>query len=150
MLGSFGNARWNVLAAPIVALIIGGAWVLARARGLDALSIGDEGAHTLGINVRRLRLEMFVATALMTGVFVSVSGAVGFVGLIIPHCARWVVGARIGRCVPIAAAMGAIFAVWVDAGARYALAPKELPLGVMTAAVGGLFLIIVLKRRKRP
>jgi iron complex transport system permease protein len=149
MLGSFGNARWNVLAPPIAALVAGGAWVMLRARGLDALSIGDEGAHTLGIDVKALRLEMFVATALMTGVFVSTSGAVGFVGLIVPHCARWAVGARIGRSVPIAAGMGAIFAVWVDAGARYALAPKELPLGVMTAAVGGLFLIMVLKRRVR-
>jgi len=149
MLGSFGNARWNVLAPPIVALVIGATWVMIRARGLDALSIGDEGAHTLGIDVKALRLEMFIATALMTGVFVSASGAVGFVGLIIPHCARWAVGARIGRSVPIAAAMGAIFTVWVDAGARYLLAPKELPLGVMTAAVGGLFLIIVLKRRVR-
>ena len=150
MLGSFGNARWNVLAPPIVALAVGGAWIMCRARGLDALSIGDEGAHTLGIDVKALRLEMFIATALMTGVFVSTSGAVGFVGLIVPHCARWVVGARIGRCVPIAAGMGAIFTVWVDASARYVLAPKELPLGVMTAAVGGLFLIIVLKRRVRP
>jgi iron complex transport system permease protein len=150
MLGSFGNARWNVLAPPIVALVIGGTWVMCRARSLDALSIGDEGAHTLGIDVKALRLEMFIATALMTGVFVSTSGAVGFVGLIVPHCARWVVGARIGRCVPIAAGIGAIFTVWVDAGARYVLAPKELPLGVMTAAVGGLFLIIVLKRRVRP
>lgn len=149
MLGSFGNARWNVLAAPVVALVAGTVWVLWRSRGLDALSIGDEGAHTLGINVRGLRLEMFIATALMTGVFVSTSGAVGFIGLIIPHCARWVVGARIGRCVPIAAGMGAIFAVWVDAGARWLLAPKELPLGVMTAAVGGLFLIVVLKRQGR-
>jgi iron complex transport system permease protein len=150
MLGSFGNARWNVLAPPIAALVAGGAWVMFRARGLDALSIGDEGAHTLGIDVKALRLEMFIATALMTGVFVSTSGAVGFVGLIVPYCARWAVGARIGRSVPIAAGMGAIFTVWVDAGARYALAPKELPLGVMTAAVGGLFLIIVLNRRVRP
>jgi iron complex transport system permease protein len=149
MLGSFGNARWNVLAPPIVALCIGFTWVMIRSRGLDALSIGDEGAHTLGIDVKALRLEMFSATALMTGVFVSTSGAVGFVGLIIPHCARWAVGARIGRSVPVAAAMGAIFTVWVDAGARYMLAPKELPLGVMTAAVGGLFLIVVLNQRRR-
>jgi iron complex transport system permease protein len=149
MLGSFGNARWNILAPPTMALLIGGAWVMCRSPGLDALSIGDEGAHTLGIKVKALRLEMFIATALMTGVFVSTSGAVGFVGLVIPHCARWIVGARIARCVPIAAGMGAIFTVWVDAGARYVLAPKELPLGVMTAAVGGLFLIFVLKSRIR-
>jgi iron complex transport system permease protein len=81
MLGSFGSARWNVLAPAIIAFLIGAAWVMCRARGLDALSIGDEGAHTLGINVKALRLEMFIATALMTGVFVSTSGAVGFVGL---------------------------------------------------------------------
>jgi iron complex transport system permease protein len=149
MLGSFGSARWNALHPPILALAIGTAWVMCRARGLDALSIGDEGAHTLGISVKALRLEMFVASALMTGVFVSTSGAVGFVGLIIPHCARWVVGARMSRCVPVAAAIGAIFTVWVDAGARYILAPKELPLGVMTAAIGGLFLIVILKRHRR-
>ena len=149
MLGSFGNARWNVLVPPILALILGFAWVLFRAPGLDALSIGDEGAHTLGIDVKALRLEMFVATALMSGVFVSTSGAVGFVGLIVPHCARWVVGARVARSVPIAAVMGVIFTVWMDAAARYALAPKELPLGVMTAAVGGVFLIIVLRQRRR-
>jgi iron complex transport system permease protein len=148
MLGSIGNARWNVLLPPIVALIVGSAWIIFRARELDALSIGDEGAHTLGIDVKALRLEMFVATALMTGVFVSTSGAVGFVGLIIPHCARWAVGARMARSVPVAAVLGAIFTVWMDAAARYVLAPKELPLGVMTAAVGGVFLIIVLRRRR--
>jgi iron complex transport system permease protein len=89
---------------------------------------------------------MFAATALMTGVFVSASGAVGFIGLVVPHCARWIVGPRTRRCVPIAAGIGAIFTVWVDAGARYLLAPKELPLGVMTAAIGGLFLIVAMTR----
>lgn len=148
MLGGFGAARWNVLAPPIVAVILGAAWVLHRARALDALSLGDEGAHTLGVQVRRLRLEMFVAAAMMTGVFVSTSGAVGFIGLIIPHCARWLAGAEMRRSVPVAALLGAIFAVWVDAGARAALAPKELPLGVMTAAIGGLFFMIILKRRR--
>jgi iron complex transport system permease protein len=150
MLGSFGNARWNLLLPPIITLVIGCAWVLYRARSLDALSIGDETAHTLGISVQALRLEMFVVTALMTGVFVSASGAVGFIGLVVPHCARWIVGARIRRCMPVAIGIGAIFTVWVDAAARYLLAPKELPLGVMTAAVGGLFLVVALKRRVRP
>lgn len=148
MMGGFGNARWAILAPPIVALIAGAAWVMHRARALDALSLGDEGAHTLGVRVKGLRVEMFVAAALMTGTFVSTSGAVGFIGLIIPHCARWLVGAEMRRSVPVAAFMGAIFAVWVDAGARYALSPKELPLGVMTAAIGGLFFMAILKRRR--
>lgn len=150
MLGSFGNARWNIVLPPIVALVLGSAWVLRRGRLLDALTLGDESAHTLGVAVKAVRFEMFVCAALMTGVFVSTSGAVGFVGLIIPHVARWLAGAECRRSVPVAAGLGAIFAVWVDALARYLLAPKELPLGVMTAAVGGLFFILVLKRRKVP
>lgn len=148
MLGSFGNARWNVVAPPLVAVMLGLAWVLRRGRLLDALTLGNEGAHTLGVAVKGLRLEMFVCSAVMTGVFVSTSGSVGFIGLIIPHCARWLVGAESRRSVPVAALLGAVFAVWVDAVARFLLAPKELPLGVMTAAVGGLFFIVVLKRRR--
>ncbi len=148
MLGSFGNARWTVLAAPALALVAGGAWMLHRARALDALSLGDEGAHTLGVQVKALRLEMFVASALMTGVFVSTSGAVGFVGLVIPHCARWAVGAQMRWSLPVAAGMGAVFTVWVDAASRYVLAPKELPFSVMTAAVGGVFFIVILNRRR--
>ena len=147
MLGSFGNARWNVLAAPAVALVVGGAWILHRARALDALSLGDEGAHTLGVRVKALRTEMFVAAALMTGVFVSTSGAIGFIGLIVPHVARWAVGAQMRWSLPTAAGFGAIFTVWVDAASRWALAPKELPFSVMTAAVGGLFFMVILRRR---
>ena len=148
MLGGFGNARWNIILPPIVALILGLAWVMRRARLLDALTLGDEGAHTLGVAVKRLRFEMFVCSALMTGVLVSTSGSVGFIGLIIPHIARWLVGAECRRSVPVAAMLGAIFAVWVDAIARFILAPKELPLGVMTAAIGGLFFVFALKRRR--
>lgn len=148
MLGGFGNARWNILLPPIVVLVAGAAWVMHRARTLDALSLGDEGAHTLGVHVKSLRVEMFVAAAVMTGVFVSTSGAVGFIGLIIPHCARWLAGAEMRRSVPVAALTGSIFAVSVDAGARFALSPKELPLGVMTAAIGGVFLMAILKRRR--
>lgn len=148
MLGSFGGARWNILLPPVVALAAGTAWVMYRARVLDALSLGDEGAHTLGVKVKALRREMFAASALMTGVFVAASGAVGFVGLVIPHVARWLVGAEMRRAVPVAALVGAVFAMWVDAGSRYALAPKELPLGVATAAVGGLFFLVALKRRR--
>jgi iron complex transport system permease protein len=148
MLGSFGNARWNVLAAPAVALLTGGAWILHRARALDALSLGDEGAHTLGVRVKALRLEMFVASAVMTGVFVSTSGAIGFVGLIVPHVARWAVGAQMRWSLPTAAGFGAVFTVWVDAASRWALAPKELPFSVMTAAVGGVFFMVILRRRR--
>jgi iron complex transport system permease protein len=148
MLGSFGNARWNLLPPALVALVFGIAWISYRARALDALTLGDEGAHTLGIPVKRLRGEMFLVTALMTGVFVSASGAVGFIGLVIPHCARWLMGARMQRVIPMAALLGGLFAVWVDAGARYLLSPRELPLGVMTAAIGGAFFLLVIRNRR--
>jgi len=148
MLGGLGNTRWHLLPAPLIAVVIGIAWLLWRARALDALSLGDEAAHTLGIAVRRLRFEMFLATSLIAGVLVSASGAVGFIGLIIPHCARWIAGAEMRRTIPVAALIGAIFTVWVDAAARIILAPLELPLGVATAAIGGLFFMILLRRRE--
>lgn len=147
MLGGLGNTRWHLLPAPLIAVILGIAWILSRARALDALSLGDEGAHTLGIAVKRLRFEMFLATSLIAGVLVSASGAIGFIGLIIPHCARWIAGAEMRRTIPVAALIGAIFTVWVDAAARLLLAPLELPLGVMTAAIGGLFFLVMLRRR---
>ena len=117
MLGGLGNTRWHLLPAPLIAVVIGTGWLLWRARALDALSLGDEAAHTLGIPVQRLRFEMFLATSLIAGVLVSASGAVGFIGLIIPHCARWIAGAEMRRTIPVAALIGAIFTVWVDAAA---------------------------------
>lgn len=148
MLGGLGNTRWHLLPAPILAVTLGIAWILFRARALDAISLGDETAHTLGVAVPRLRMEMFLATSLITGVLVSASGAIGFIGLVIPHCARWIAGAEMSRAVPVAALVGAVFTVWVDAAARLILAPSELPLGVATAAIGGLFFMVLLRRRE--
>ena len=147
MLGSFAQARWSLLPAPLVALVIGTGWVLSRSEALDALSLGDEGAHTLGVSVSALRLQMLVATSALTGILVAVSGAVGFVGLIMPHSARRIVGARMRGVVPVAALLGAIFAVWVDAGTRTLFAPRELPLGVAMAAIGGVFFLFIIRRR---
>jgi iron complex transport system permease protein len=78
-----------------IAVAAGVFWIIYRGRFLGALSVGEEAAHTLGVPVRRLRMEMFVVTALMTGVLVAASGAVGFIGLVIPHCARWLGGGRL-------------------------------------------------------
>lgn len=149
MLGGFGNARWPLVLPVIGVTLLGSAWIMARGAALDALSLGDEGAHTLGVDVSRLRLEMFVVTALITGTIVAACGAVGFIGLVVPHVARWMVGGRTRRLVPCCALIGALFAIWVDAGARAALAPKELPLGVVTAAIGGLFFLFFLRRQRR-
>ena len=86
-------------------------------------------------------------TALLTGVLVAFSGAIGFVGLLVPHVARLFVGADMRRVLPAAAFLGAVFLVWVDVVARTALAPEDLPVGVATGILGGLFFIYLLRRR---
>ncbi|MDU2612850.1 MAG: iron chelate uptake ABC transporter family permease subunit, partial [Pseudomonas aeruginosa] len=88
-----------------------------------------------------------VFTDLLTGVLVSVSGAIGFVGLMLPHAARLLVGAEHRRLLPVCALLGALFLVWMDVAARTLIAPQDLPIGIATAAIGGLFFILLLRRR---
>ncbi|MGE4323868.1 MAG: FecCD family ABC transporter permease, partial [Sphingobium sp.] len=148
MLGGFSAARWSLVLSTGAAVLIGFVWLLLRAPSLDAMALGDEGAHTLGVPVRQVTAEMFVVTALVTGTLVAASGSVGFVGLVVPHCARWLAGARIRAMLIPALLLGAILTVWTDVAARAILAPRELPIGVMTAAIGGIFFIVILKRRR--
>lgn len=147
MLGGLGLARWDVLALPALCLLLGFIALQALARGLNALMSGEQTAVSLGLNVRRLRLHVFVITSLLTAVLVSLSGAIGFVGLMLPHIARRLVGAEHRRLLPVSALLGALFLVWVDVAARTLAAPEDLPIGIATAAIGGLFFIILLRRR---
>jgi iron complex transport system permease protein len=149
LLGSFGRARWAYVVPPAVVLALGAAWLLSQGRALNALVAGEDTATTLGVPVARLRASLFVVTAAMTGVMVAVSGAVGFVGLILPHVARLVVGADHRRVLPVAALLGATFTIWVDVAARTLVAPQELPVGVLTAVVGGPIFVVLLRRRMR-
>jgi iron complex transport system permease protein len=146
-MGSFGAATWGslpVVTAVVVLVVV----VLHRAaRGLDVLSFGDESAVSLGVDADRLRGRLFVITALATGAMVATSGAIGFVGLVVPHLARIVVGAGHARVLVIAPLFGAVFMVWVDLVSRVAVAPRELPLGVITALVGVPVFITLMRRR---
>lgn len=147
MLGSLGGARWEYLAAPALALGLGTAALMAQARALNALLVGEETAATLGVDTGRLRRGLLVLTALLTGVMVAVSGGIGFVGLVMPHAVRLLVGADHRRVLPLAVILGAIFLVWVDVLARTALAPEELPIGVVTSLIGAPFFLWLLHRR---
>ncbi|MGI5336730.1 FecCD family ABC transporter permease [Streptomyces sp. CA-181903] len=147
LMGSLGGAQWSTLTAPLVAVGLGLAALLARARALDALLMGDETAAGLGVDVGRLRRELFVVTSVLTGVLVSVSGAIGFVGLMVPHVCRMVVGGAHRRLLPIAALFGAVLLVVVDLVARTALPDQELPVGVVTALIGAPTLLYLLDRR---
>ncbi|MFD6464432.1 FecCD family ABC transporter permease [Streptomyces goshikiensis] len=148
-LGGLGGARWDELALPAVALLLGTGLLIALARPLDLLLAGEEGARTLGLDTGRFRAAVFVLTSLVIGVLVAYSGAIGFVGLMVPHAARMVVGAGHRALLPVAALGGAVFLSLADLLARTAAAPEEIPVGVVTALVGGPFFLWMLRRSTR-
>ncbi|MQA81035.1 MAG: iron chelate uptake ABC transporter family permease subunit [Streptosporangiales bacterium] len=147
-MGSFGAAAWGSL--PVVAITTGAGIVILRAfgRSLDVMALGDETAGSLGIDAARLRRLLFVLTSIATGAMVAVSGAIGFVGLVMPHLVRLLVGAGHARVLVVAPLVGAIFMVWVDLVSRTLVAPRELPLGVITALVGVPVFITLMRRRQ--
>ncbi|PKM24129.1 MAG: ABC transporter permease [Gammaproteobacteria bacterium HGW-Gammaproteobacteria-13] len=147
MLGGLGLARWELLWLPALCLVLALLLLLGLARALNALMAGEHSAVSLGLEPRRVRLLVFVCASLLTGVLVSLSGAIGFVGLILPHVARFLVGAEHRRLLPVSALLGALFLVWVDVAARTLLAPQDLPIGIATAAIGGVFFVLLLRRR---
>jgi iron complex transport system permease protein len=149
LLGGFGRARWGLLWLPVAALALVVGRLTMLSRQLDALHAGDEAAVTLGVAVGRRRAELFVMTALMTAVMVAISGAVGFIGLVVPHITRLLVGGLHRRVVPVAALFGAVFMVWVDVLARTLMAPQEIPVGVLTAIIGGPLFLVLMRRRGR-
>ncbi|MFF0296097.1 FecCD family ABC transporter permease [Kitasatospora sp. NPDC004615] len=147
LMGSLGGATWGQLALPAGAVLLGGIVLQARARALNALVLGDETAAGLGVDPDRLRRELFVVTSLLTGVLVSVSGAIGFVGLLVPHLCRLLVGGDHRRLLPLSALTGAVLLTAVDTVARTALDAQELPIGVVTALLGAPVLLFLLDRR---
>ncbi|EFO29044.1 iron chelate uptake ABC transporter, FeCT family, permease protein [Roseibium sp. TrichSKD4] len=147
MLGGLGLAQWSHLVFPLVILAVCGAYFWARAGDLNAMTIGDETASTLGIPVARFRLTVFVIGALITGVMVAFSGMIGFVGLMIPHIVRFVAGGNYVRVVPASMLLGAIFLIWADILARTIMSPEDMPIGIVTGLIGGVFFIWLLRRQ---
>jgi iron complex transport system permease protein len=146
--GSLGAAKWEYLGVPSAAVVLSTALLMLQARPLNALLAGEETAVGLGINVERFRMQLFVITSLMVGTVVAISGAIGFVGLIMPHIVRLLVGADHRRVLPIAALLGGVYLVLVDLVGRTIIAPSELPVGIITAAVGGPFFIWLMRQRR--
>jgi len=146
LLGSLGLARWGTPLA-VVVLVVALTVVLLTlwGRRLDALAIGDETARTLGVSPGAFRVQLLVVVALCVGVLVAASGSIGFVGLVVPHVARRLVGAAHAWATPVAALVGATFLVWADLVARTVMAPQELPIGIVTALVGAPFLLYLVR-----
>lgn len=151
MLGSLSGATWNDVLLCGAVCALGILVCLFRASALDAFTFGSSTAATLGISVGRTRLMFLMVTALITAVLVSAAGAIGFVGLVLPHAARFLVGPRHSHLVPVTAVVGAVFMVWVDAVARTVFAPQEVPVGVVTALIGvPAFALILFRTRSTP
>ena len=148
MLGGLGLAQWAHLIWPLAVLLPCGLWLWAQAARLNAMSLGDETAASLGIEVGRFRLTVFVVSALITGVLVAFSGLIGFVGLMMPHLVRLLAGGDTARVLPGSALTGAVFLIWADALARVAVAPEDMPIGVVTGLFGGVFFIWMMARHR--
>ena len=148
LLGSLGGASWTdmALAAPVVVLLTAG--LTTQARALNALAFGDETALTLGVPVTAYRRWLFIIVSLLAAVIVSVSGTIGFVGLILPHVVRLLIEADHRTVLPLSALLGGVFLVGVDLLSRLAWAPTELPIGVITSLLGAPFFLWLLQRRE--
>lgn len=149
LMGGLDAAAWNQLPLPalVVPLALGLAWW--GAPRLDLLSLGEETAHTRGLHLGRLTAGIFWLTSLVVAVLVAVTGPIGFVGMMAPHAARLLVGPGHGRLLPAAVLLGGTFLVLCDALARLLAAPAELPVGVITACLGGPVFLLLLVRRPR-
>ena len=149
LLGQLGTAGWGDVRTvlPWVVVAVGG--LLASRRLLDVLAVGDVEATALGLPTDRVRLVVVALATLGTAAVVSVSGLIGFVGIVVPHAVRLTVGTSYRAVLPLSVLLGAAFLVLADVLARTVLSPAELPIGVVTAFVGGPFFLIVLRRSRQ-
>ncbi|WP_329130911.1 FecCD family ABC transporter permease [Streptomyces sp. NBC_00670] len=149
LLGSLTGAGWSevLLCSGVLGVVL--LVCLGHARTLDAFAFGEEAAAGLGVRVARARLVLLCATALLTAALVSCAGAIGFVGLVLPHATRVLTGSGHARLLPVTALAGAVFLVWVDTAARTVLDPQEVPVGVVTSLIGVPAFVAVLYRDRR-
>lgn len=151
LLGNLSGARWPDVWLAFPVAVAGFLTCLWFARAMDAFTFGAGSAASLGISVRRVQIVLIGATTLMTAIMVSLVGAIGFVGLVIPHAMRFLVGPRHARLVPAAALGGAAFMIAADIVSRMLIPGQVVPIGVVTALVGAPgFALILIKSRRKP
>jgi len=148
LLGGLGARGWQALAAASPFVIAGAVISLASARDLNLTALGEERAAQLGLEVERFKRVMLGAGALLTAAAVSVAGLIGFVGLMTPHILRLLIGADHRKLVPAAILGGAVFMILADLAARTLVSPEEIPVGAVTAVLGGPFFLYLLRRER--
>lgn len=146
LMGSVASATWTSVAIAGGAVLVLGTMLALTGSVLDAFTFGDTAAAALGVPVNRARWILLIGVALLTGALVSQSGSIGFVGLILPHAVRLFTGARHRLLLPLSALAGASFLVWADTLARTVFEPRELPVGIVTAAIGAPVFAVLLWR----
>ncbi len=146
LLGGLSTATWRELSygAPMIAVGLAALGLLSRP--LDALALGDDTARSLGLSVGAFRLVIVLAATLTTAAAVAAAGIIGFVGLVAPHAARRIVGGRSSRLLPASCFLGALLLLLADGAARGLAAPREIPVSIVTALVGGPFFLLLLRR----
>ncbi|MFJ8603044.1 FecCD family ABC transporter permease [Streptomyces shenzhenensis] len=147
LLGSLASADWTSVGVCTATTAAGLLVCLLYARHLDALAFGRETASTLGFSPHRTETVLYGTTAVVTGALVAASGAIGFVGLLVPHAARMLTGTSHRVLLPSSALLGAVFLIWADTAARSAFGAQELPVGVLTALLGVPAFAALLRRR---
>ncbi len=148
MLGGLGLAQWDQLWFPCLALLLGASYLIYKARFLNAMTLGDETASTLGVPVTRFRLMVIVVCALLTGAAVAFSGVIGFVGLMVPHITRLLVGGDYRKLLPLSGLLGALFLVIADIVARVIIPPQDMPIGILTGLVGGIAFVLLMRQKR--
>ena len=148
LLGSLGGSSWRNVVMILPYVLICSAICIGAGRALDVMSVGDVESRSLGLPVVRVRLIVVGAASLGTAAVVSAVGLVGFVGIVVPHIVRLLVGSSYRRILPLSAVVGAGFLVLTDTLARTVIAPSELPLGVVTALIGSPVFVVLLRSRQ--
>jgi len=148
LMGNLAPANAGTLAVLAVVVAVGVAVMMRQAPRLNLLALGEEQALQLGVEAERVKRAVFVAASLVTGAAISAAGSIGFVGLIVPHAARLLLGPDNRALVPTSVALGAAFLILADLGARTIAAPTELPVGVITSFCGAPLFVYLLRRRR--
>ena len=147
-MGSLASSQWSDIPIPAIAVAVSLVIVLLHTKKMNLLMIGEEDAYALGLKIREVRLTLMVCSSVMVAAIVSKTGIIGFVGLMIPHIVRLLVGSDNRKVVPISALVGSIFLIWADTAARTLFGASELPIGVVTAFTGAPFFLYLMGKKK--
>ena len=149
LMGRLWGCGWESFKLALIPIVVGIMLIWMSARELNLISLGEEQAENLGVNVKRTRIILLVGSSLAVAGAVSISGIIGFVGLIIPHIFRMIVGPNHKILVPLSVIGGAAFLIVMDVIARFVISPNELPIGILTALLGAPFFIYIMRTKKR-